>query len=68
MAVASVAPALNELDVMLQDLSQGHYANSNLTNSNNDYSVYSDFGSFTKVPTRPPPPKSSAHHLSLIHI
>ena len=66
---ASVATPLNELDVMLQDLSKGHYAAS----STNDYSVYSDFGSFTKAspkaspgptspppasPSRPPPPKS----------
>lgn len=55
---ASVATPLNELDVMLQDLSKGHYAASNA----NDYSVYSDFGSFTKdpspIPNRPPPPRS----------
>jgi len=52
-----VATPLNELDVMLQDLSKGHYAAS----STNDYSVYSDFGSFTKAtspPNRPTPPKS----------
>ena len=48
---------------MLQDLSQGHYATSNVTSNHSnaaDYSVYSDFGSFTKVPNRPPPPKSSS--------
>ena len=56
--MAAVATPLNELDVMLQDLSAGHYATSNVTShitSNNsnaaDYSVYSDFGSFTNVPT-----------------
>jgi len=43
--MAAVASPLNELDVMLQDLSKGHYAAS----SANDYSVYSDFGSFTWV-------------------
>jgi len=68
--MAAVASPLNELDVMLQDLSKGHYAAS----SANDYSVYSDFGSFTKAspkaspgptsptpvasPSRPPPPNS----------
>ena len=54
---ASVASPYNELDVMLSDLSKGHYAASN----SNDYSAYSDFGSFTKgtpPPNRPPPPKS----------
>ena len=53
---ASVASPFNELDVMLSDLSKGHYAASN----SNDYSAYSDFGSFTKgttPPNRPPPPR-----------
>ena len=53
---ASVASPYNELDVMLHDLSKGHYAASN----SNDYSAYSDFGSFTKgttPPNRPPPPR-----------
>lgn len=52
MAAATASPPLvNELDVMLSDLSKGHY---------NDYSVcYSDFGSFSEAPppARPPPPK-----------
>ena len=72
MAASVVATPLNELDVMLQDLSKGHYAASGA--SANDYSVYSDFGSFTKAspkaspgptspspaspPSRPTPPKS----------
>ena len=50
---------------MLQDLSAGHYATSNVTShitSNNsnaaDYSVYSDFGSFTNVPSNRPPQRN----------
>ena len=56
MAASVASPAFNELDVMLSDLSKGHYAASN----SNDYSAYSDFGSFTKgttPPNRPPPPQ-----------
>jgi hypothetical protein len=57
---------MNELDVMLQDLSKAHYA-ATVTNTNNDYSVYSDFGSFTtsNTPARPPPPKDyTSNHYS----
>ena len=73
--MAAVATPLNELDVMLQDLSAGHYATSNVTShitSNNsnaaDYSVYSDFGSFTNVPTRPPQPNLKSHHKGPNHL
>ena len=57
MAASVATPLVNELDVMLQDLSKGHYESAS---NGNDYSVYSDFESFTKgsTPNRPPPPRS----------